>query len=198
MLKPGDNKQLPLAHNARKKDFLVDNNFAKEKESIINHILQIPGHIMQHHHLCNLPALVLCHLASQEGFGLEKVAYLVDNPDFDCTHGITGVCQSQQKPNENLWSAPEKNINRIIEEKFHNQVKGIQISSLSNKNNCRESYIEKIANQLEIKNPTAISWQMKHNNNGLLLFQVDKTHQLASWKKFLLERTASFLGMCGL
>lgn len=166
--------------------------------SIIDQILQIPQQIIALHHTEGLVDLVLHNISKKDCLSLKRVAYLVDNPDFNHLQGVAGFCsavETKSTCSEDFSSAIEeiKNLD------YNRKVKNISQESLRAKNVDLTSpeNLKNLCESLEISNPKVYSWDLKHNNCGILIVENDES-DCCTWKNALVEKISKFLGMCAL
>ena len=62
---------------------------------ILDKLCHLPRKILSLHGHDNITELILHELCNEQCFNLEKAAYFIDNPDFDCFKGVAGHCRSQ-------------------------------------------------------------------------------------------------------
>lgn len=163
--------------------------------NIVDQILQIPKQIISYHHVNGLVDLVLHNISKNNCLSFSKAAYFVDNPDFNQLKGVCGFNSSI------LCDTPVKNqqdsIEYILKSAYNCKVKSINRESFRAKNIdlSNRANITELCDSLEIKNPKTLSWDLKHNNYGVLIFETEQP-DCCSWKNSLVEQVSHFLGMC--
>lgn len=165
--------------------------------SLVDQIMELPKSILLNHHKQGLADLILNKISSEKCFSFSKAAYLVDNPDFNYLKGICGFCKTSSPSGD--CSDPDGLITQISSCKYNERVKALQQHSFKANNldlNSPENLAE-ISKALEMQNPEVFCWDLKHNNYGVLIFESNSGH-CCDWKKNLLEKVTSILGMCGL
>lgn len=118
------------------------------------------------------PAFVLHDFCSESYFNLSKAAYFVDNPDFDCTKGIAGVCKHEESfcTIPDIWQERERYCSILDCSPFYKKVRDFNRPSVSK--NCNEKEcVDIIAHEFDFTEPRYITWPMKHNNHGIFVFQ---------------------------
>jgi hypothetical protein len=125
----------------------------------------------QHHHLENLSEFILHDVCSADLFNVSKAAYLVNNPDFACLKGVAGY-HTPESFNGDLWNNQKNFTSHMKGSGFNQKVRSVQDKSLILSSNGMESEkIHGIADMLEINDPMYHVWTMKHDNQGLLIFE---------------------------
>ncbi len=164
----------------------------------IARLLHLPHKILSHHDMDGLAQMVLHELGHHDALSLQRAGYFIDNPDFDCLKGVAGYCSDECKMHkEDVWGAPETFEQDMKDAQFHHQLKTFFQRSLPRKNGDEvdEEAVRALGTTLGMKNPSFITWKMKHGNNGLLLFEDDNNAGLAR-RKDLLHNFAALLSLC--
>lgn len=178
----------------------MSKNFASDDHRLASHLSGLLGKVLQHYEVDELSQIVLHELGHDDCFGLKKATYLIDNPDFNHLVGIAGYhngeCCYHQK---DLWENPFKFKEDMKEANFNNNVKKFLQDSLRRKdidlNSAKD--IKDLGIHLGMEKPEFFSWNMKHGNHGILIFeQGDK--QICEWKQGLLANVAALLSFCGI
>ena len=147
----------------------------KDYYKLVEHMSQLPHKILQHHYLEALPQIILHELGhNHTGFGFKRAVYLVDNPDFDHLVGSAGFCCEECKHHkENMWHEPHTFVEDMKEAQFHNEMRKIIRQSLKRKdidlNNHND--VKELGRYLGFACPDSFSWNMKHGNHGILIFE---------------------------
>lgn len=169
----------------------------KDYESLVEHILSLTQNILRHHDNAELPHIVLHHLAQDECFGFKKAAYFVDNPDFDHFRGVAGYSKTESPRLEALaWEQPATFTALLKDASFLNGIRSITKQSFKRKsiNIHNADEVQSLGKLLGMDKAEAISWQMKHGNFGVLLYESER--QLSEKDKKLLSCAVPFLGFC--
>lgn len=126
-------------------------------------------------HVGETSGFVLHDFCHESCFNVEKVAYFVDNPEFNCFKGVAGVCKHESDfcKVSNIWDQPEEYKDYLLASPFHNKVRSIEQKSVKNngKNGSEQKFMQSIADELAIEKPKYFRWSMKHGNNGFLLIE---------------------------
>ncbi|MFH1643916.1 MAG: hypothetical protein ABIA74_01955 [bacterium] len=172
----------------------------EQQQSIIRYLSALPHKILQFHDLDGLAQMILHELAHKPAFNLKRATYLVDNPDFDHLIGVAGFEEQECHLHKvDLWQSPDLFSNDMQEANFHNDIKKFLKNSLKkndiNLNNSQE--VSGLGHFLGMKEPDYFSWNMKHGNHGILLFDKGE-HDLPEWKRELLMNAAALLSLCSI
>jgi len=120
----------------------------------------------------NIPEFVLHDLSCPACFNLCKVAYFVDNPDFDCLRGIAGFCRDELSfKNKDIWQNPKDFSAAMESSPFNQKVRSVECTSKKRLDASVQELVTELANILGIIQPSACTWNMKHDNYGLLVFE---------------------------
>lgn len=167
-------------------------------DQIAHSLLQLPHKILRYHDVDHLPKLVLHELARDEHFGLNNAAYLVDNPEFDCLKGVAGYSKEEcGLHRENLWDDPHAFDGEMHDASFHNSIKKfVQDASVKRReidvHNPED--LAELGARLGLKNPSFVTWNMRHGNHGILLFEEGQA--TCARRRDLLSHAAALLGLC--
>lgn len=163
----------------------------QEDTVFIEYLTQLGKSIVTNYEQKILAQAVLHHLGHELKFNFQKIAYVVENPDFHQVIGVAGYHKDEcTLHSENIWSDLEEFTNQMQNSSFNNQV--IAISDLSE--DTTEKKIQTISTSLEMPHCECISWNMRHGNQGFFLFE--SSENLDPWIKRILENTVSLLSFC--
>lgn len=146
----------------------------------------------------NVCSFVLHDLCHDSCFKVDKAAYFVDNPDFNCFKGLAGICKHELPfdkgcQSDVIWHEPEKYQACLAKSPFHQQVCAIMRQSITNKAD-QTKILEDIARELHINNPCYLHWDMKHHNHGFLMFE--NNEEMAEVIKKHLPECVYLLSFC--
>lgn len=144
-------------------------NINKDKELLFKYG-KFSKNMTQHHHLENLSEFVLHDLCYTDFFALPKAAFFVNNPDFACLKGVAGYHHPEAFPGAH-WVNHKDFTAHMQNSDFNKKVRLMQDSSLVLGNNREKDKVFAIADQLEIIDPMFHIWNMRHNNQGLFIFE---------------------------
>ena len=166
-------------------------------QGVVEHILNLTHNILKHYDLKELPDFVLHHLAQDCCFGFKRAAYFVDNPDFDHFRGVAGYYKGDcAESNLRPWDNPAAFKATMQNAVFLHKINKILNASFKRKNIDlhKTNDVVKLGKDLGMAHPEALSWQMKHGNFGVLLYEQGKS--LSEQDKNLLMHAAPFLSFC--
>ena len=174
-------------------DFLLEDD-----RVLVDALLGLPHKIIKNQHVDGLAHLVMHEISKPERFGLQKSAFLVDNPDFDCLKGIAGYSHDSHAHLDDVWQNPDSFLNMLGGATFNDHIKGFESQSL--KKNNRDMNVPDVAGEISemigIRNPSVILWDMKHDNHGLFIFEPPKNACI--WRHALLSNVVAFLSLCAI
>ncbi len=132
----------------------------------------LPQQILSLHEIDNATEYVLHSLCHEGGFNLSKAAYFVDNPDFDCLKGVAGFNGDEEVQTcENVLANKEYFDQHIKNCAFSNKVREINESSIRKSDKSIEETVKRLAELLEIEDPSHYTLTIKHNNFGLVIYE---------------------------
>jgi AraC-like DNA-binding protein len=169
---------------------------ANKHMALLKFLNCLPRKIIECHGQEYVPHLVLHDFCHELCFNLSKVAYLIDNPDFNCIKGVAGICKHEKgycADVKDVWREQQKYCSYLQESEFNNKVCSFACESLKNKKSEQEA-INEIAQQLGFSDPRYLIWPMKHDNHGILLFQAEDGD--AELIEEHLEHGVYYLGLC--
>ncbi len=140
-------------------------------EALLHHLGAASKNMVLHHHRDNLSEFVLHDLCVPQGFNMRKAAYLVNNPDFTCLKGVAGFFYPETFY-ETMWQSPNDFTSHMQRSPYNQRVRSLMQESLplGQKGFSKES-LRTIVDYLEIQDAAYHTWQSKHNNQGLLIFE---------------------------
>lgn len=154
----------------------------------------LPQKILSRHGIDNMTEFVLHTLCNEQCLDLSKAAYFVDNADFNCLKGVAGFDgQNRYEKGLDLWEYPEEFTHHMKKCNFNNKVR--EICHPSAKKNSRDSQdlMYDLAQVLAINDPVIYGWDNKHQNFGIVIFELPKKDKKID--KDILQGL-SFLGFC--
>lgn len=168
----------------------------KEKQlyEILRRAAHLPKHMNLHQDRNNIVEFVLHGLAAPDCFNLTKVAYFVDNPDFDHFKGIVGHNRHEAYGDDH-WQTPDHFSNHMQNKNFNQVVRSIALPSVGRNNKNPEIFCNELAYSLGIENSRFFSWPLRHANTGYVLFEHD-THHFHELLEEHLELGMHLLGFC--
>ena len=164
---------------------------------ILETLTSIPRKILLYNEVQDLPQIVLHNISHDGVFGFDKAVYLIDNPDFDCLKGVAGFSRDECKfHSEDVWNDPVHFHEHMKCACYNSQMKQFLRNGLKRKDvdTHDENDLIELGNVLGMKNPAFLSWNMRHGNQGILLFQLNE--QNFEKKKNLLMQAGPLLSLC--
>lgn len=177
----------------------TDMVFTERDRSLVTRMSSLPRKILRNHEVVGLSQMVLHDLGHEGGFGFTKATFLIDNPDFDHLIGAAGYDHSECCLHKaDIWEAPQTFASDMESAKFNEHIRRILNGSLRRKDinldDARD--LELLGKEIGLNDPRYFSWDMKHGNHGVLLYENDDS--LCVWRKGLLRDMSAVLGMCPL
>ncbi len=175
---------------------------AMNNKQLVDLLLELPKKILRHEDLAALSQIILHELCHKDRLDLKKATYLIDNPDFGCMKGVAGFCQNECKLHkQDLWQDPQGFDKDMSSADFHNKIQGFRHDSLSEQAlKLRDSKeLIELGKEMGIADPNIYTWDMRHGNRGILMFEDDKadTCQGACKKDAaMLDKVSAMLGLC--
>lgn len=163
-----------------------------QRENVLHALHHLPRKMLKVHDHHDGAAFVLHELCHPECFDVQKAAYLVNNPDFDCVQGIAGISRDEGGFIHNIaWDHPDEFSSYIETSPFHQQVRQLEGRSLDVFHE-RDSILS-MGKQLGFKHADCYVWDLKHNNHGILVFERPETHE---HHDDLMKNSVYFLSFC--
>ena len=157
-------------------------------------IAQLPKYMIQYTDRYNIAEFLLHSLSGQNCFNLSKAAYFIDNPDFNHLQGIVGYHELESYKN-NHWENPDLFAQHMQEKNFNKIVRAMSLPSIQRNQKQHKDVGEELAYTLEINQPQILTWPLKHQNYGLLIFE-SPASSLDNEFHEQLELGAHLLGFC--
>jgi hypothetical protein len=164
---------------------------------VLERLTEMPSKILLHHEAQDLPHIILHDLSHDDIFGLDKAVYLIDNPDFDCLKGVAGYSRDECKFHKNdIWQDPYCFHSDMQHADFSSKLKQFLRNGLKRNdiNTHNDSDLVELGESLGLKNPGFLTWQMRHGNHGILIFETNE--QFLEKKQNLLKHAAPLLSLC--
>jgi hypothetical protein len=139
-------------------------------EKLLHNLSYMPKKIISLEGNEKTPEFVLHELCNKDYFDLEKAAFFVDSPDFNCLKGIAGFNKSEAFAEQDIWADPYGFIEHMEKASFNQKVRKLTGSSIKNEQ-LSEKALLKMALELGFSAPAFHSWEMKHANHGYLIYE---------------------------
>ena len=144
----------------------------ERRSAMLSYMSHLPRKMLSLHDHDAIAELVLHDLCSERCFNLNKAVYLVDNPDFNCMKGIAGFSRDEAfKEGERMWDDPHSFTQYVKNAPFNQKVRNIQLCSMSGGESSNDNLVRTVADQCAIAHPQCYTWDMKHNNRGVFIYE---------------------------
>lgn len=173
---------------------MEDRALVDKQYRMLKSISDLPRKILQHHYTDNVAECVLYELCHEHCFNLNKAAYFIDNPDFNCTRGITGFSREESYSQPSIWQDVTHFSQFMKDSAFNKKVREINRCSLKKIEDSHEVLAREIAQELGFKNYGVCEWQMKHDNHGFLIYE--KASTTDNYADEFLVSGLALLGFC--
>ena len=144
-------------------------NMSNQVPHVVDRLRRLPRKMMLLHGLDNVTEFVLHDLASKHCFDLNKAAYFIDNPDFNCFKGVVGISQADVHAIEDIWGNPTAFTEHMLTSPFNQHVRSFAYKSNKKNNESYQKVAEVLAQELGLMDYHFYSWDMKHDNHGFLV-----------------------------
>ncbi len=157
----------------------------------------LPKKIMSIRGTHNVPEFILHDLCSESCFNIIRAAYFVDNPDFDCFKGVAGFCRQEiHNVLDSLWDDPPKFSKFMKDSPFNRQVRALCLPSCKAHAQEPPELVSRLAQQLGFQHPAWCNWDLKHYNQGLIIYEKANLTDLDFDEHFM--NTLYLLGFCAI
>jgi len=164
----------------------------------LNNLISLPQKILKNHEVPGLEQILLHELAHDNNFGLKKAGYLIDNPEFDCLKGVAGYCSDEcNLHKKDVWEEPNTFMSDMQNAKFHNSMNAFLHNASLGKKDVHihdENDLHELGVRLGMHNPSFFTWNMKHGNHGILIFEDGEHGKLR--RRDWLRNIVALLSLC--
>lgn len=143
----------------------------KKHQNVLCFLNQLPKKMLSLHGTDNVTDFVLHDLCNKQCFNLNKAAYFVDNPDFDCLKGVSGFCAQESFAQPTYWESPEIFTSHVKNSQFNQKVRSILQPSMKRSGVSDQKVIENLSQELNMQSPLYCAWDMKHDNHGIFIYE---------------------------
>ncbi len=172
----------------------------EDKKNKIHQILikttHLPKQLIKNYGRNNSSEFILHSLSNQDCFNLQKAAYFIDNPDFNNLQGIAGF-HLEDSYKDNHWDFPDLFSSHMEQMAFNKSVKNIIMPSINKNQKEQKEVVKELGFSLGIQDPHFISWPVKYDNYGLLIFELLDLEDIDSVREQL-ELGVHLLGFCSI
>lgn len=155
---------------------------------------QIPRKIILLHERDDVSEFILHDICHEHCFNLDRAAFFVDSPDFDCLKGVVGYSRPEHnESNVPVWQDHCKFADFMSQSEFNKMVRSVLRTSLKKSVIPDEEIAHGLAKELGMKQHEFCSLSLKHDNHGIFLYEG------SGEKDFTLEELLdglSLLGFC--
>ena len=148
---------------------MVKSKKRRDDAVLLQHLGHFSRNMINNHHLENLSEFVLHDLCSEKGFEIRKSAYLINNPDFQCLKGVAGYYHPESYDSGEHWQEQKDFTAHMNSSDFNKAVRAY--SDVFSNSDISKKKIEELVEYLEIEDPAYHTWNSKHNNQGIFIFQ---------------------------
>jgi len=184
-------------HMAAKEERMDQGNDLKRHQRVLSCLSSLPRKIITVHELDNVPEFILQDICNEHCFNIIRAAYFIDNPDFNQLKGVAGFCREEAyEVLDGMWEDPEAFSKFMQESKFNQLVRDLLVESIEGNDHMHEQIVKKIAPTLQFKNPAWCSWDLKHYNHGLIIYEKADLSEDVFDEHFI--NTLYLLGFCAI
>ena len=178
--------------NSNQEGLPMERSEMLKNHDILNRLSCLPQKILSLSGSENITEFVLHELCNSTCFNLQKAAYIVDNPDFDCLKGIAGFNINEEFPDA-IWQNADAFSKHMSESFFNQKVRTILRSSPLRSGQSSQQTTDIISDCLGFDKPLYCSWRMKHDNHGYLVYETESNDTPSN---DLVLNGACFLSFC--
>jgi len=143
----------------------------EELVRILDCINKIPRKMLHIQNYDNVTEFVLHELCHTRCFDIGKAAYFVDNPDFDLLKGVAGYARPEAYAGDDVWDNPSQFTAHMQGAPFNQKVRRFHHASMRKNKESDDAIVDLISHELDLKKPRYYSWDMKHDNHGLFVYE---------------------------
>ena len=163
-------------------------------QSILDRLSQLPRNMLRVQGADNISAFVLHELCQEACFNLNKAAYFIDNPDFNCLKGVAGFARNEAYAGEkNIWEDPTAFSSHMHGAPFNKQVREMVLQSPT-KTAQGDTLFDALAKDLAFDQYAVCQVGSRHDNHGVLIYEKPADDMLAD-PEYLMNGL-SLLGFC--
>ncbi|HJM69243.1 MAG TPA: hypothetical protein QGF02_04820 [Candidatus Babeliales bacterium] len=141
-------------------------------QRVLEFFSMLPERIVTLHGTDNVAEFLLYDICHHEDFGIQKAAFFIDSPEFNCMKGVAGI-NKENKFTGAHWESPEDFSDHMNGCDFNQQVRMHEAGSI-HKSPYDPVKAKELSGNLDFKNPQYHSWSMKHGNRGFLIYEGDQ------------------------
>lgn len=153
----------------------------------------IPEKMIMTHGCENLAEFVLHELCHESCIAFSKIAFFVDNPDFNCFKGIAGISHNERFTQSDAWNNVTDFSEHMRNALFNQSIRSIARESVIRTGSQWEQCANNLGETITVENPGWFMFSAKHGNTGLLVFT---PNTLNDHTRMTLAAGSSLLGLC--
>ena len=153
----------------------------------------IPEKMIRTHGCENLAEFVLHEICNEPCLAFTRMAFFLDNPDFNCFKGIVGICGQERFSHNDTWNNVTDFSQHMRNAPFNQSIRSVARDSVTRTGAHWERYAHELAEQVTVENHGWYIFSAKHGNTGLLIFT---PNELSDHARMTLTTGASLLGLC--
>lgn len=147
-------------------------NPLERQHRMLHYLSHMPRRILDLPYDVRATEFVLHDLCHKHCFDIDRAAYFVDNPDFNCLQGVAGFSREEAYPRcDHIWEEPTDFMKHMQHCPFNQKVQQIMRCSIKKAPEADEDLAAEIARELGFKKHQFCSWNMKHDNHGLFVYE---------------------------
>jgi hypothetical protein len=129
--------------------------------------------MVHHHELENLSEFVLHELCTGPCFNVHKAAYFINNLDFNIMRGVSGYNHQEEHARmHDRWQRQDHFTTSMQNSLFNQKIRSYtQLTAFQPGQSSERYVVDKLADHLEIAQPSYHVWNLKHANHGLLIYE---------------------------
>jgi hypothetical protein len=172
---------------------MLHSSVGERRLVLLKKLSNIPRNIIQLHDNYNLIEFVLHELCHEDCLNLKKAAYLIDNEDFDCLHGIVGIDKAEPFSHTNIWQQPNDFSTYMKSLAFNTKVKQLRYKSNKHISKNDSAFFRQLGDDLGMHQYKQCTLPLKYDNKGILLYETMNPHDI---EENDLMSGLSFLSIC--
>ncbi len=172
-----------------------ENDVHLSDATFLQEFLKIPRHILSNRDIDGLAHVVLHAIGHDSHLGLNRAAYLVNNPDFNRLQGVAGFSKDECRFHDSdVWENPSAFSKRMEKAPFHQKIKTVVRQSF-HKNMSPVHHAQLLSQELGMKMSDVHVWDTKQGNHGIFIFE-EGARAVCRKIDGLLEQIAALLELC--
>jgi len=158
---------------------MSESELLSRHQGLLANLSGLPKQMLSLYDLDNVAEFVLHGLCQESCFGLNQAAYFVNNPDFNCLKGVAGFSQEETKEQTNsVLASPESFSEFMRSSNFNKKVRETHKAGIDNSKESYDKAISELAEYVGISNPEYFTWDLKHDNYGVLVYKKSNSENL--------------------